>query len=98
MPIESAAAERNWLKTPLARAAIALACVVLLGMLFNAGGTFFKWSTHRDMLRHVSVYAILACGMTLVIITAGIDLAVGSLLALNAVLFSLLTMHWAWPA
>ncbi len=86
------------LKTPLARAAIALLCVILLGILFNAQGTFFKWSTHRDMLRHVSVYAILACGMTLVIITAGIDLAVGSLLALNAVFFSILTMHWAWPA
>jgi len=94
----AAASGKRWLKTPLARAAIALACVVLLGILFNAQGTFYKWSTHRDMLRHVSVYAILACGMTLVIITAGIDLAVGSLLALNAVLFSILTMHCGWPA
>jgi ribose transport system permease protein len=94
----AAVSGKRWLKTPLARAAIALACVILLGILFNAQGTFYKWSTHRDMLRHVSVYAILACGMTLVIITAGIDLAVGSLLALNAVLFPLLTMHWGWPA
>ncbi|MHB8055164.1 MAG: ABC transporter permease [Candidatus Aminicenantales bacterium] len=95
---KAAASGNSPLKTPLARAAIALLCVILLGILFNAQGSFFKWSTHRDMLRHVSVYAVLACGLTLVIITAGIDLAVGSILALNAVLFSILTMHLGWPA
>ncbi len=48
------------------------------------------------MLRQVSVFGILACGMTLVIITGGIDLSVGSLLALVAVVFSLLTIHLGW--
>jgi ribose transport system permease protein len=65
-------------------------------MMFNADGAFFKWNTHRDMLRHISVFAILACGMTLVIITAGIDLSVGSLLGLTAVLFSLFSLQKAW--
>jgi ribose transport system permease protein len=36
--------------------------------------------------------------MTLVIISGGIDLAVGSVLALVAVSFSLMTIHWGWPA
>ena len=53
------------------------------------------------MLRQISVFGILACGMTLVIITGGIDLSVGSVLGFTAVLFSLLTIHWAgrpgWP-
>ena len=35
-------------------------------------------------------------GMTLVIITGGIDLAVGSILALTAVVFSLMSIHWGW--
>jgi ribose transport system permease protein len=45
------------------------------------------------MLRQVSVYGILACGMTLVIIAGGIDLSVGSILGLSAVVFSMLSIH-----
>jgi ribose transport system permease protein len=80
------------------RALLALALVLALGCLFNAHGAFFHWSTHRDMLRQVSVYGILACGMTLVIITGGIDLSVGSLVGLSAVLFALETLHHGWSA
>jgi ribose transport system permease protein len=50
------------------------------------------------MLRQVSVYGILACGMTVVIITAGIDLSVSSVLALAAVSFAWLTLPEGWPA
>jgi ribose transport system permease protein len=70
--------------------------ILLIGAVFNAEGAFFKWDTHRDMLRHISVFGILACGMTLVIITAGIDLSVGSLLGLSAVIFSLFTLQSGW--
>ena len=85
------------LYSPTARALGALAVVFVIGLIFNADGAFFKWDTHRDMLRAVSVYGILACGMTLVIITGGIDLGVGSILALTAVAFSLFNIHWGWP-
>lgn len=81
-----------------AQAGLALAVVLVAGAFFHAEGSFFEWGTHRDMLRQVSVYGILACGMTLVIIAGGIDLSVGSILALCAVLFSLGVIHWAWPA
>jgi ribose transport system permease protein len=70
--------------------------VLLLGVVFNADGAFFKPGTHRDALRQASVFGILACGMTLVIISGGIDLAVGSVLALVAVTFALLSIHWGW--
>jgi ribose transport system permease protein len=80
------------------RALLALALVLLIGCAFNAHGAFFHWSTHRDMLRQVSVYGILACGMTLVIITGGIDLSVGSVVGLSAVLFALETLHHGRPA
>jgi len=75
---------------------MALVVVFIVGLIFNADGAFFKWGTHRDMLRQSSVYGILACGMTIVIITAGIDLSVGSVLGFTAVIFSLLTIHYAW--
>jgi ribose transport system permease protein len=65
-------------------------------MIFNADGAFFKIGTHRDALRQASVYGILACGLTLVIISGGIDLAVGSMLALVAVCGAKMAIHWNW--
>ena len=86
------------LLSPGGRAFIALVLVLLLGLIFNADGAFLKTGTHRDTLRQESVYGILACGMTLVIITAGIDLSAGSVLGFNAVCFSLMCIHYGWPA
>lgn len=86
------------LGAPWVRTLSALVFVLLLGMIFHAEGAFYRWGTHRDMLRQVSVIGILACGMTLVVITAGIDLSVGSVLGLSAVLFSLLSLRLGWPA
>jgi ribose transport system permease protein len=80
------------------RAFLALLLVLAVGAAFNADGAFFQWGTHSAMLRQASVHGILACGMTLVIVTAGIDLAVGSVLGLSAVVFSLLTIHMGWGA
>ena len=87
---------KTWFRNPLVRALAALALVLLIGFIFNADGAFCKWGTHSDMFRAISVYGILACGMTLVIVTGGIDLGVGSILGLSAVLFSLLAIHLAW--
>ncbi|MCG8452020.1 MAG: ABC transporter permease [Spirochaetales bacterium] len=76
------------------KALISLLVVILLGIIFNADGAFFKLGTHRDALRQLSVYGILACGMTLVIVTGGIDLSVGSILAVSSVCFSLFSIHY----
>ncbi len=91
---------RSWLRRawehPAATAVLALLLVFVLGLVFHGHGAFYKWSTHRDALRQASVFGVLACGMTVVIITAGIDLAVGSVLGLVAVVFSLLSIRWGW--
>ncbi len=95
----SAGRENYFLKLwriPGTRALAALVLVFGLGCIFNADGAFFKFGTHRDALRQASVFGILACGMTLVIISGGIDLAVGSVLAFTAVAFSLMCIHWGW--
>ena len=86
---------RVW-AVPATRALLALVLVLVIGCIFNADGAFYKIGTHRDALRQASVFGILACGMTLVIISGGIDLAVGSMLALASVSFSLMTIHWGW--
>jgi ribose transport system permease protein len=96
LPRHSSFGIRHFLASPAARALAALILVLLLGCLCNADGAFFRLGTHRDALRQASVYGILACGMTLVIISGGIDLAGGSVLAFVAVLFSLTVIHWGW--
>jgi ribose transport system permease protein len=89
---------RQALRSPLSRAVVPLLLVLVLGCLFHQEGAFFAWDTHRAMLREISVHGILACGMTVVIITAGIDLSVGSVLALCAVTFALGSMPLGWSA
>jgi ribose transport system permease protein len=71
--------------------------LLVVGAIFNAGGAFFRWQTHAALLREISVVGVLACGMTLVIISGGIDLAVGSVLGLCAVSFAGLTLPLGWP-
>jgi len=46
---------------------------------------FLKHSNLLNIMKQISVVAIIAIGMTLVIITAGIDLSVGSLIAFSGV-------------
>lgn len=82
----------------LLTALAALVFVLALGLVYHGDGTFYKWDTHRDALRQASVYGILACGMTFVILSGGIDLSVGSVLALAAVVFATMTIQWRWSA
>jgi ribose transport system permease protein len=89
---------KSFLGSAGGRALLALVLVLVAGAVFNADGAFFKIGTHRDTLRQASVYGILACGMTLVIISGGIDLAVGSVVALTAVCAATMAIHWNWPA
>ena len=55
---------------------------------------FLKTSNLLNVANQIAVIAILAIGMTLVIITAGIDLSVGSLIAVSAVLATWIIREW----
>lgn len=89
---------RRWLEKGWVRALVPLVTVLVIGAVFNRDGAFFEWSTHRAMLREISVLGILACGMTIVIVSGGIDLSVGSVLALGAVCFATFTLPRGWSA
>jgi ribose transport system permease protein len=56
---------------------------------------FLKADNLLNIANQIAVIAIIAVGMTMVIIAAGIDLSVGSLIALSAVLASLLIRDFA---
>ena len=55
---------------------------------------FLKASNLLNVANQIAVIAIIAIGMTLVIITAGIDLSVGSLIAFSAVLATWIIREW----
>ena len=55
---------------------------------------FLKLDNLRNVANQIVVIAIIAIGMTLVIITGGIDLSVGSLIALSAVTATLVIARW----
>jgi len=57
---------------------VALAALITKGLYLHPGNL-------TDILRNIAPEAIMAMGMTLVILTAGIDLSVGSILALASV-------------
>lgn len=56
---------------------------------------FLKRENLLNIVNQIAVIAIVAVGMTLVIITGGIDLSVGSLIALSAVIATLLIRDFA---
>jgi ribose transport system permease protein len=58
------------------------------------GSNFLKTENLLNIANQIAVIAIIAIGMTLVIITGGIDLSVGSLIALAAVAASLLIREY----
>lgn len=89
---------KRWLELGWVRALIPLLVVIAIGCAFHGDGAFFAWDTHRAMLREISVLGILACGMTVVIVAGGIDLSVGSVLALGAVCFATFTLPRGWGA
>jgi ribose transport system permease protein len=74
---------------PVVKAIIAE--IPALSMVRVATPPSYRWPTFlladnvRNVANQITVIAIIAIGMTMVIITAGIDLSVGSLIALSAV-------------
>jgi len=56
--------------------------------------TFLKTENLLNVANQIVVIAVIAIGMTMVIITGGIDLSVGSLVALSAVVAAWLIARW----
>ena len=76
-------ADRSGVSLLLARYGTALALLVLVLFNFAVTPNFATWQTLNVNLTQVSTIVIVAVGMTLVIATGGIDLSVGSLMAIS---------------
>jgi ribose transport system permease protein len=70
----------------------------LLTLYFGEGtSNFLTGYNTMNILRQVAINVVLAAGMTFVILTGGIDLSVGSILAVSAVLGMLSSLPGAHP-
>jgi ribose transport system permease protein len=70
-----------------------LVVMIVLGAVLT-DGIFLQPGNLTDLLRSNAPIAIMAMAMTLVILTAGIDLSIGSVLALSSVATSMLLVTW----
>jgi len=77
-----------------------LLALLLLGLLLTIlSPVFLTVGNFLNIGRQAAINAILASGMTFVILTAGIDLSVGSLVSLTTVMFAAIHIHYGppWP-
>ncbi|KEQ16515.1 ribose ABC transporter permease [Endozoicomonas numazuensis] len=63
-----------------------IALLIFMVVVSMISDSFFSTNNMLNILRQTSINAIIAVGMTFVILTSGIDLAVGSILALSGAL------------
>jgi ribose transport system permease protein len=72
--------------------------LVLLVTLFSAlSEHFLSRVTFATLANQVPALTVAAVGMTLVLIAAGIDLSVGSVMALTAAVLGVAMTRWQWP-
>lgn len=80
------------------RELIPVVVIILCALVFDvwSGGSFITPRNLSNLSRQVCVNLTLAVGMTLVILTSGIDLSVGSVLALAGMSAAISQVHWQW--
>lgn len=87
---ESGAASTPWYRNSRLNAVrkqlgplIGLIAITIIFLIFAP--TYRQWPAFRDILEQSTVLLIMACGTTIVLISGGLDLSVGSVLALACV-------------
>jgi ribose/xylose/arabinose/galactoside ABC-type transport system permease subunit len=71
---------------------------MLVGLIYglDPGQSFFSRTTQLSLLNQISLYGVLAVGASVVIIAGGIDLSVGSVVALSSIVCGKLMTQWLW--
>lgn len=81
----------NTLKVLFSKLGIGIALIIMIVGMSLASDAFLSTNNILNILLQVSVICIIAVGMTYVILTGGIDLSVGSIVALSAVSLGIFT-------
>ena len=100
-PADLAAVKRKDLRRSLIQLAGMLPVLILICILFAVlSPNFLTENNIVNVVRQASINIVLAAGMTFVILTSGIDLAVGSVLGLTAVMAVVVSLvpGFGWAA
>ncbi|NLH16830.1 MAG: ABC transporter permease [Phycisphaerae bacterium] len=76
---------------------MAAALVLLLVIFGRIADNFYSLDTFRTIADQIPDITIIAVGMTFVLIIAGIDLSVGSILALSGAVLGVTLVQYNWP-
>jgi rhamnose transport system substrate-binding protein len=76
---------------------VLLALAAEIAIFSAVAQNFLTTANFLEILRLSVELGLLALALTPVIITGGIDLSVGSMMGVSAVIFGLLVMNWHWP-
>lgn len=77
---------------------LAFSSLILMFIIFSLlSSNFFQFSNIINILLSTAVTGVLALGSTYVIISGGIDLSVGTVMSLTAVMTGTAITYWGWP-
>ena len=76
--------------------AIFLLAIIISPVAADGSRIFLELGNLTDILRQISLIGMISLAMTFVILTGGIDLSVGSILALSTALTAMFLTRW-WP-
>ena len=80
----------------IAEYAIILIFIVLFEAMSIFAPNFMTGDNITNVLRQISINGICAVGMTFVMLTGGIDLSVGSIIAVSGVLTAMMMLNGSW--
>jgi ribose/xylose/arabinose/galactoside ABC-type transport system permease subunit len=97
--VEAAGREKQVqrVRTFLGRSGLLLALILLFVIMATVAPNFLTARNMLNVLRQVSFVGIIACGMTMALIGAEVDLSVGSVVALTSALLGVLSVKLGWP-
>ena len=88
---------RRWMYLLLREAGIGVALVLICAIFAIIAPRFASYANFTNILTQISINTVISVGMTFVILLGGIDLSVGSVLALSTIVAGLTISHKALP-
>ena len=76
---------------------VLLGLLIIYGLFFALSPPFRNVDTFLTILTQASILAVLACGTTVVLISGGLDLSVGSNFSVVGVVVGILLIDFQWP-
>lgn len=95
--MNKASAKKFDFKNMMRESAILLVLIAVIIIFSCLSPQFFKFSNFITILRQVSILAIVSVGMTVVLISGGIDLSVGSIVSFVSVFTSMAAVNMSLP-